>query len=374
LLLPGEYSSVAALIAVTMVAAIPPVALETSLAREVALDLADGRATAAGAAFRDTLRVLRAWIAGGLVVSVVAWAVVRVGGDGPSTAVLATGVTIATALALPVAWGTLQGSGRFAALGLAQICFAGMRLVAGLVIAAAGGGAAAVMVGVALATLVTLVVSLLPLRGLWNAASAVVPKRRRIATRSNATTATGLTALTALGSADLVVARLAFEGTEAGAYAAAAIAARVLLLVPIGVTTVLFPHVAALRDPGRERQHLLAGLAVVAAAGAVAVAVLWRFAGPIVELVFGSDYSAAAQWLGPLALAMALFGLAWNYLLHFLSVGQAGFSIVLAGLFALQLGAFAAFHAEPSQLVAVQLATAALTLASAELWHLGRRR
>src|SRR4051812_16438646 len=125
LLLPGEYALLAALFAVTMVAAIPPVALETSLAREVALDLADRREAAAGAALRETLRALRAWIVGVLAVAIVAYTVVAVAGDRRSTAVLATGVTVATALALPVAWGALQGSGRFAALGLAQVCFAG---------------------------------------------------------------------------------------------------------------------------------------------------------------------------------------------------------------------------------------------------------
>jgi hypothetical protein len=39
-----------------------------------------------------------------------------------------------------------------------------------------------------------------------------------------------------------------------------------------------------------------------------------------------------------------------------------------------QVGAFAGFHDEPAQLVAVQLMTAVLTLASAEIWHLTRQR
>ena len=71
---------------------------------------------------------------------------------------------------------------------------------------------------------------------------------------------------------------------------------------------------------------------------------------------------------------MALFGLAWNYLLHFLSVGPArARAAVLAGLFALQLSTLRHLSRGPVQLVAVGPTTAFLTLATAEIWHLTRR-
>ena len=69
--------------------------------------------------------------------------------------------------------------------------------------------------------------------------------------------------MTALATSDLLVAKLAFPSGQAGDYAAASVGARVLLLIPIAVTTVLFPRVATLRDRRRERTHLLAGLLAV---------------------------------------------------------------------------------------------------------------
>ena len=90
------------------------------------------------------------------------------------------------------------------------------------------------MVGVAAATALGLAVSLLPLRGLWEAARSLPSSRRRLATLPNASAAVGLTLLLALPSFDLLVAKLAFTSHRAGVYAAASIGARGLLLVPMG--------------------------------------------------------------------------------------------------------------------------------------------
>jgi O-antigen/teichoic acid export membrane protein len=177
----------------------------------------------------------------------------------------------------------------------------------------------------------------------------------------------------ALSTVDFLVAKLAFPSHVAGAYGVASVAARVLLLVPIGVTVVLFPRVATLRDPARERRHLLAGLGVVAVVSAVATALLWSLAGPLVRGIFGREYKAAIPWLGPLSLAMALYALATVYLYHFLSLARTRFALVLVGVFAAQLVAFALLHGRPAELVGVQIATGAVTLAAAELWYLLRR-
>src|SRR5581483_6145601 len=198
--------------------------------------------------------------------------------------------------------------------------------------------------------------------------------RHRLATLPNAAAATGLTTLTALASSDLLVAKLSFAGGRAGDYAAASVGARVLLLIPIAVTTVLFPRVATLRDPGRERRHLLAGLGAVALASAAATALLWTLAKPLIDLTFGAKYDDAAPWLGPLSVAMALYALATVYLYHFLSLGRSRFAIWLVAVLAAQLALFAALHGSPSQLIGVQLGVSAATLAAAEAWHARRHR
>ena len=240
----------------------PPLAFQAAVAREVAVALADGRRSDAGAALRDTVRGLLPWAVGILAVGGVTYPVLAALGRGDAGATVATAATIAGAFVIPAVWGGLQGARLFVVLGLAHLTFAGTRLGAGLAIGLGGGGAAAVMGGVAAATAFTLVLTGLPLRDLLRAADRSA--KRRLATLPNAAAATGLTVLTALASVDVLVAKLAFPSHTAGAYGVASVGARVLLLVPIGVTTVLFPRVAVLRDPARERRHLLAGLGVVA--------------------------------------------------------------------------------------------------------------
>jgi O-antigen/teichoic acid export membrane protein len=281
-------------------------------------------------------------------------------------------VTIAGGIVIPAVWGGLLGARLFVVFGLAQLTFAGTRLGAGLGIGLAGGGAAAVMGGVAAATIATLVVTALPQRDLWRDADR--SSRRRLATLPNAAAATGLTVLMALATVDVLVAKLAFPSETAGAYGVASVGARVLLLVPIGVITVLFPRVATLRDATRERRHLLAGLAVTAVLGALTVTILWVFADPLVRGIFGDKYAAAVPWLGPLSVAMALYALANVYVYHFLALARTRFALVLLGLLGAQLVAYALLHDRPADLIGIQITASAATVVAAELWYLVRVR
>ena len=147
-----------------------------------------------------------------------------------------------------------------------------------------------------------------------------------------------------------------------------------LLLIPIAVTTVLFPRVATLRDRQRERTHLLAGLLAVGVTAAVATTILWTLAGPLIDATFGSKYEDAASWLGPLSVAMSLYALATVYLYHFLSLGRSRFALVLAGILAVQLAIVAAVHGSPRELIGVQIGVSAATLVACEAWHLLRHR
>jgi O-antigen/teichoic acid export membrane protein len=365
---PAEYSILVALVVVTLIAAVPPLALQAAVAREVAVALDQGRRARAGAALRDTVRGVVPWALAVLLLGALAFAVMEAAGRGDAPAVLATAATVAAALVIPAVWGGLLGARLFVVFGLAQLMFAGTRLVAGLAVGLAGGTAAAVMAGVAAATAVTLAATFVPLRDLWGAAERTAG--RRLATLPNAAAATGLTVLMALATLDVLVAKLAFGADTAGAYGVASVCARVLLLLPIGVITVLFPRVATLGDPDRERRHLLAGLGVVTVLGGLLTAVLWVFAGPIVDDIFGTEYAAAVPWLGPLALAMALYALTNVYLYHFLSLARTRFALVLVAIQGAQLVAFALLHATPSDLIGIQIGTAAVTVVAAEMWYL----
>jgi O-antigen/teichoic acid export membrane protein len=369
---PSEYSLVVALFTIVLIAAQPTIAFQAVVAREVANRLARDDRSGAGEVLGGTLRAAGVWTA--VVVAgsaAIAWPVASLFDVG-ALPLLATGATIGAALAIPVAWGALQATGQFVALSVSQVAFAGLRLAAGLAIGLAGGNAGEVMLGVAAATAVGVLVSLVPLRPLLAAAGGAA--RRRLATLANAGAAAALTASMALSTDDLLVAKLSFSSHRAGVYSAASVGSRVLLLAGIAVVTVLFPKVAVLRNAQSERRHLLAGLGAVALVAVPAMILLFALAEPLLRLTFGRGYTAGDAWLGPLSIAMALYALASIYLYHFLSLGRARFAVVLVAILGAQLAAYAVLHGRPRDLIGVQITTAAVTLAASELWHLRRHR
>ncbi len=139
------------------------------------------------------------------------------------------------------------------------------------------------------------------------------------------------------------------------------------------MTTVLFPRVAVLRDPARERRHLLAGLGVVALLGAVTTVLLWVFAGPLVRGVFGRRLRGRRPMARPALAGDGALRLTTVYVYHFLSLARTRFALVLVGIFAAQLVAFGALHGRPADLVGVQIVVAAVTVLAAEVWQLARR-
>jgi O-antigen/teichoic acid export membrane protein len=370
---PREYGLLAALVLIVVISQVPTLGLQASIARDIASRIADGDRDGAGVLLRSALRAASWWGGGILLLCAVAYGPLAAGlGAHRALPVVLTGAAIALGLGLPVAWAGLWGEGRFAALGVVQIAFAAVRLAAAHAVALAGGGAAAVMAGVAGATAAMFIASLVPIRSILAAGARGL--RVRFASRSAAASAAALTVFTVLTSLDLLVGVASFPAHRAGQYAAASVGARVLLLVPIGVTTVLFPRVATLRDEARERRHLLAGLAAVAVMAAVAVAVMWAAAGPLLDITYGPGYEEASAWLGPLSLAMGLYALAMVYVFHFLSLARMRVALLLLGLLLAQLAAFGFFHAEPRDLIGVQLGLGAVTLVACELWYLSARR
>ncbi len=110
---PGEYALLAALFAVVLIGAVPPLAFQATTAREVASRLADGDRRGAALALRGTLRAVSSWSAALLALTAVLVPIAAALGLGHALAVAATAATVAVALAIPVVWGGLQGAGRF---------------------------------------------------------------------------------------------------------------------------------------------------------------------------------------------------------------------------------------------------------------------
>ena len=372
---PAEYSLLASLLAVVLIATPPTLALQAAVAREVAWRLAREGRSAAGLVLRCTARALlrRALALSALSLLPIVGAILLLGVRDP-VPVIATGVALAGMFTLPVVWGGLQGSQQFVDLSIAQVVFASLKLGAGIGVGVLGAGAGSIMLAVAGAALITAGLSFLPLRSMWRSAAGIAAPPRRIVRGFAGGPAAVLTLFALVSGLDVLVARIAFDPDVAGAYSAVSFGARTMLVIPLAVTTVLFPRVAVLADRGSERRHLLGGLVAVAGLGALATAVLFAAPETIIRFAFGADYLQAAPWLGPLGAAMTLFALANVYAFHFLSLGQTQYAVVLGAVALLQFGLYALLHGSPEQLIGVLAISAGLLLVASEAFfvHVGR--
>ncbi len=161
---------------------------------------------------------------------------------------LALAIAVLATLPLPISWGGLQGLERFPTLAGVQLLYAVLKLAVGVGLAAAGFGAAAIVLGIAVATLLSFAVSLVPLRSLLSSGIRHARGTMKLLDAYTVRAALVLAAIAALTNLDLIASRVFLSEGEAGLYAAAGVATRSLLLLPTIATTVLFPRVATLRE------------------------------------------------------------------------------------------------------------------------------
>ena len=365
LLNPADYSLLATLFVVIAIAGVPLGALQATIARGVAADYSERGALGAGAALLESARELvRLSAPVALILALLAVPAALLLNVQHLTPIAATAASVVASAVLTIVWAGLQGTHRFGAFGLGQVGFALLKLMLAIGAAWAGLGVAGVMGGIAAATVVTLVVGVVPLMSYLQAAAHLAPVRRPLLTRYSHGAGACLTIFALLTTADVLVARFGLGPSRAGPYAAASVVARSVLLIPTAITTVLFPHVSTLRDATRERRHLLGALGATAAASIVPVGLLLVAGRPIIVAVFGSRYEAASHWVGLLSVAMALYAIAFVYLFHSLSIGRTRFWIAGLVVLAGQGAGFTVFHTSGRELVYVQV-VAALALAIA---------
>ncbi len=366
---PGDYSLLVTLFAAILVLGVPAVAVQTAVARDVAALLQRGDEAGAGAALLAAgVAVLRlsavASVAGVAVLLPLSYAL----SIQHPLPLVGTALAAVFALELAVVWGGLQGARRFGQLSLGQLANVTLKVALGFLAGVLGAGVAGIMFGLAAAGAMTLVLFALPLRRLLAAADWRPVRAAPVLGRYSRGVAACLTIFMALTTVDLLVARASFSPRIAGAYAAASVAARALLLVPTAVTTVLFPEVSTLADRVRERRHLLGGLATTAALGGAVVLLFAVFPRPLLDATFGHDYARAAHWLAPLGVAMTLYALVDVYLFHFLALGRIRYAFVAAPVLLAQAAVYGLFHARPAQLIAIQIGAAAVLVVASELY------
>lgn len=349
---PSDYGFAAALLSVVVLASVPCGALQAAVGKAVA----SAGAGPGGAIYRRSLRaairgstVIGALV--GLALIVLEW----IWEDLPLAPLLLTLGALTPLPVLLTALGALQGARRFRsfAVGFALWGFPRPLLLLPFVIVGTGvvGPLIATLICVLLATGFAVIAS----RDATARADPRVDEALwRAAVASMRSLAIALFGIATLTNADVIVAKVGLSDVKAGQFAAAAVLAKAILIVPQAISFVLLPSVARRHAQGRSTaRFLLIGVGGTLGASALIAGLCVFIGDPVVRLTFGAEYLPAADVLPAFVLASGLLGVNLVLVNQQAGTGATRFGWFLGALGLLQLLLFWFLHASPSELVLV---------------------
>lgn len=332
----GDYGALGALLSTFTILAVAGSALQVAVARETALgDLGDAPSVAhttrrwltqlalAGVAVTAVSVIFRQEIAELIAVPEHPWA---------AAAILPTGILW---MILGVLRGALQGLQRYAAVGQSIVLEAVGRLILGLVLVAGGAGMTGAYLGTPLSMALTAVIltGIVAKLVIADGAGERAPARgRTLASLVSGGWApiVGLIFLAALQNVDVIVAKHQMSEDAAGAYAAAVVAAKLVVWVAIGVGLYLLPEATRRAAAGLDpRPVFLRTLAILGLVAVPALLVFLAVPSLLLRLAFGEEYTTAADALVVLGAAMALLAVAYLAVQYMLALRMTGFLWIL---------------------------------------------
>jgi O-antigen/teichoic acid export membrane protein len=365
------YGSLAALVSAWIILMVPGSALQIAVAREVS------RASAGSG--EDAGTGVRRWF-GHLALATAIVAVAAIPLRGVIAAIVNVDETWAAA-AVPVTamlWalvgverGALQGFGRYRAVGVSIVAEAGSRLVLALALVGAGLDVTGAFLGSALSLVAVGAALAIPLHGLLPPRHGGMGLARLRDLLSGARAPViGLTLLFMLQEVHVIVVKHEATGDAAGSYAVAAVAAKAIVWVAVGLGLYLLPEAARRAKTGVDaRSVLVRSLGLIALCAAPMMLIFGFGAEQLLAAVFGDDLTEAAGALPWLGLAMTLLACSYLAVQYLLALGRWRFIWVLAVAAAVEIGLLAGIDANLTQvgvtLFAIQLCCAVVMLAVA---------
>jgi O-antigen/teichoic acid export membrane protein len=327
------YGDLAVLISSFIILMVPGSALQVAAAREVSHDLAEGNPNA-GAGIRRWLRRL---ILATAVVAVLAIpvrsliaAIINIEQDWAAAAIP---VTAMLWVILCVLRGVLQGFQQYRTVGLSLIGEASSRIVFSLILVGIGLDVTGAFLGSGLSLIAIALVLLVPLRqhlqGIDPEVAADLRLRQLLA--GAGVPVMGLTLLLALQELHIIIVKHAASEDAASSYAVAAVAAKAIMWIAIGLGIYLLPEATRRAKTGEDARPILLRTLALIAAMAVPMVLVYSVAGePLLRIVFGEDLTEASGALPLLGIAMSMLACSYLSVQYLLAMGRASFLLVLA--------------------------------------------
>lgn len=355
------YGSLGALLAAFTILIVPGSALQATVARDVSVRAVQHGEDAAAGVWRWLERLLIGTVAVTALSVLLREPIAGAVGVEQAWAAAALAPSGALWLALCVQRGALQGLGHYKAVGLSIVGEASARLILGIALYSLGMGVTGAFLGTTL-SIAAVSLALVPplLRTIGPLQVRVVSLRFRTLLGSAWAPVLAFSLIAALQNIDILYVKHSASDSAAGSYAAASVAAKAVIWVAIGLGLYLLPEAVRRTYAGQDARPVLWRTLALISVVAVPMVVVYAVAAePVLRLVFGEDFTAAAGALPLLALAMSLLAGAYLGVQYLLALGRTGFVILLAVAAVAELGMLAAVG---SGLVAVATVVVILQL------------
>ncbi|MFC8381638.1 polysaccharide biosynthesis protein [Nocardia sp. NPDC057272] len=352
------YSEFASLLAVQLLCAVPALAMQNVVAREVVR----------GASLRAVRAMM--WRCAALVaaVAVVLIPVVAVVLDvGVWAAAAALGAAPALVI-LSGEQGILQGGNHFRALATVLAMAGTARVAPALLALALGGGAAGALWagagGIVGAAIVAGRIARSttgsadpPTDGSGDAGNSREPMTKTVGVLPVLRAVQVQAALMALSSVDLIVVRIVLDEVDASRYSLGTIATKIAFWLPQAVGVVLYPRMA---QPTHSARAIRDALSVLSVIGVVAVLGA-ALAAPLAPLFAGADYAPIQGMLWLFALHGAILAVLQGALLSAIAVERTALAAVTWLGLAVEVTLMLAFARTIESLIGTAVSVAAVT-------------
>jgi O-antigen/teichoic acid export membrane protein len=329
-----DYGVLAAALSTFLILSVPGYALQVAASRAVAARRLGAHGELAPTLRRWTLRLGIATFALVLLGALLRRPLAELLNVDAPWAAAATLPTATLWVLLSVKRGVLAGLAAYRVVGISIVGEAAGRLLLGLALVFLGLGTTGAYLGTPLAMVLAALAlgRVLARREASRAGpTAHAPARLRDLLRDAIVPIGALALIAVLQNVDVIVVRHQVSEVQAGAYAAAAVAAKVVVWTAVGVALYVIPEAAGRNAAGRRaRSVLLRACAVVAAVAAPALLVMALAPSLVLRLGFGPSYEVAADALPLLGLAMSVLALTYLTVNYLLAIGASRFLAPLA--------------------------------------------
>jgi O-antigen/teichoic acid export membrane protein len=328
-----DYGTLAALVSAFLILMVAGQSMQMAAAREAALDRLGHPELVRATLQAWTRRLLVAFVA-----IAVASVLLRdqlaalIGVDDVPWAAAAIPPTGVLWMLISLQRGALQGLTAYRPVGVSIVAEAAGRLVFGLVFVGLGLGVTGALLGTPVSfALVAVWLERELHRHVGPPAEHGALRTLRSLVGDGWVPIAGLFMLASLQNIDVIMAKHQLDGDAAGSYAAAAVAAKTVVWVAIGIGLQLLPEAARRDAAGRDpRPVLVRALAILAVIAAPALLLFAVAPEQILRIAFGPDLTQASNALFLLGAAMTLLAVSYLTVQYMVALHESSFLWPLA--------------------------------------------